>query len=89
MKKLILSYKSAILTLVWFLVLPFPFEVGWRMFGGYQLIKVAIPGNNGAQHEIEQSNTFYKSHWYFLAYLLVAVILGILTPKLLAKHKRR
>jgi hypothetical protein len=74
-----------LLSFLWFLVLPFPFEVGWRILGGYQLIKIALPLRNGFQHEEELSNTFYKSHWYLLVYLLAAAALGIISSKLL-KH---
>ncbi len=61
------KFQIPLYTFIWFLVLPFPFEPGWKLFGGYHII----------------ANTYNSSVTRRLMFILVSLILGWLTYKAL------
>lgn len=67
------------LSFAWFLLLPFKFEIGWSLFGGYRLMKVYLPYSDGFQHEIDINHAAYSSHADVLIFVLLSLLLGYIT----------
>ncbi len=76
---------GGLISLVYFLMLPFPFERGWSWFGGYFLLRAKFPMASGFDYEINLSNGIYASIWYPVLFVIVCLGLAWFTFILIAK----
>lgn len=71
-------------SLLWFLVLPFPFERGydqvWKWFGGLHILQLGLAFEaDGIQLEILQGKYAYSSHIDIILLMIASLALGLLT----------
>lgn len=103
MKKLNKSLQLASYFLVWFLVLPFPFEgtqqlatapyttyfTQWRWFGGYHLFMAKFPvTSDGFRQESYISQGYYHSRLYPVVFVVICVLLAYLTYRLVNRFRK-
>jgi flagellar biosynthesis component FlhA len=83
MKKIPLTFIVMVISILWFLVLPFPFVPDWSILGGYHLVQAQLFVNENTE------KYHFASYLSLLFFCLFSLGLGFLSYKILLRHQQK